>query len=349
MTSHRTPVVIVGAGPIGIELAVAFRREDIPFELLDAGCVGHTMSWWAPQTRWFSSNERIAIAGIPLLTVDQGKATREEYLTYLRSVLSQHRISVRTHSKVTEICRSRDGFELRYESSGVSHPMRASAVVLAIGGTDFPNRLQIPGDDLPHVDGYLRETHRYYGRRVLVIGGRNSAVEAALRLHHAGATVALSYRGERLPEKSIKYWLWPEINGLINAGRIKAYFSSRPVEITSTEVILQDDDGRRARVATDDVLALIGYAQDKSLFRSAGVTLSGPQEVPSFDPATMETDVPDLYVAGTAIAGTQSSKYRIFLENCHEHVDRIVAAVTGKRPASAEPAYQSQVAAQPES
>lgn len=341
----RTRVAVVGAGPIGLELAVELRRSGIDFEILDAGSIGHTMTWWAPQTRWFSSNERIAIAGVPLETVDQTKATREQYLTYLRAVARQFEIRVRSFERAVAIDRERDGFLLRTESASGSGVIHADRVVLAVGGTDRPRRLGVPGEDLPHVDGYLREPHLYFGQRVLIIGGRNSAIEAALRLHHVGANVAISYRRPTLPSESIKYWLRPEIEGLIRSGRIQSHFSTMPIQITPQHVVLapiepiSDDCGEESfaapsagevdpqtclQVPADAVLSLIGYVQDKQLLRSAGVELVGPNERPSFDEETMETNVPGLYLAGTAVAGTQSSHYKIFLENCHSHIAKIV-------------------------
>src|SRR6056297_1817680 len=159
------PVVIVGAGPIGLELAVALKHAGIDFQIFDAGELGHTISWWAPQTRWFSSNERIAIAGVPLQTVDQSKATREQYLNYLRSVVTQFALRVHTFTPVTDIRRQSNGrLEVVTKPGSTTATWHCDAVVLAVGGTDFPRKLDIPGEDLPHVDGYLRETHRYFGR-----------------------------------------------------------------------------------------------------------------------------------------------------------------------------------------
>ncbi|MDA8746398.1 NAD(P)-binding domain-containing protein, partial [Rubripirellula amarantea] len=192
-------VCIVGAGPIGIELAVALKQQGISCQIIEAGPIGQTMSWWAPETRWFSSNERIAIAGVPLVTPDQSKATREQYLAYLRSVVMQFDVQVRSFETVVAIERqAANAFVVssQPQNGDVIHQTQCQHVVLAIGGTDFPRRLAIPGETLPHVDGYLREPHRYFGRKVLVVGGRNSAAEAALRLHHAGADVAISYRGD---------------------------------------------------------------------------------------------------------------------------------------------------------
>lgn len=342
---HR-PVVIVGGGPIGIELAVALKRRNIASQVIEAGPIGHTISWWAPQTQWFSSNERISIAGVPLMTVDGSKARREEYLLYLRGIVAQFDLDVRTFDRVKSIDRlPGGGFAVQSKQT-----MACDHVVLAIGGTDFPRRLNIPGDDLPHVDGYLREPHRYAGRRVMIVGGRNSAVEAALRLHHAGAKVEISYRQSGLPTQSIKYWLTPEILGLIDAGRIVAHFETVPVAITPDQITLKRTaDASTYAVPIDDVLSLIGYEQEKSLFQAAGVELIDTTMRPHHDPETMQTNVDGIYVAGTAVAGTQTSKYRTFLENCHEHVDKITSHIAGESTSFRSQAYAAQIESQPES
>lgn len=345
----HSEVAIVGGGPIGLELGVALQRAGMSFQILEAGTIGNTISWWAPQTRWFSSNERIAIANVPLLTIDQSKATREQYLNYLRGVVSQYQLPVRTFCKVQSIETHGNLFQLISNRRGQPVSFTAEKVVLAIGGTDFNRKLGIPGEDLPHVDGYLRETHRYHGRRVLIVGGRNSAVEAALRLHHVGAHVTLCHRGPSILEDGIKYWLLPEINGLIRTGRIEAYFNHQPECITEQNVQLKRHDGERTTVDCDDVLTLIGYGQDKTLLKNAGVELIGETERPLFDPQTMQTNVPGIYVAGTAIAGTQTSHYKTFLENCHDHVDRIVADLTGGDYSESEPEFMKQIESLPES
>ncbi|MGB7327632.1 MAG: NAD(P)-binding domain-containing protein [Rubripirellula sp.] len=339
----RRDAVIVGAGPIGIETAVAFQAVNINFQVIEAGSIGHTVSWWAPQTRWFSSNDRISIAGVPLCTIDQAKASREEYLNYLRSVVDQFDVAVSTFTRVTTIKRSPDdndwmvGLVSGHAAAGglAEKYIQTPNVILATGGTDKPNRLGVPGEDSPMVDGYLRETHRYHGRRVLIVGGRNSAVEAAIRLHRAGAKVTISYHRESLPSDSIKYWLRPEIDGLIRSGAVQALFDSRVVEISPGSVNLRQatpgQPDRPINVAADDVLTLIGYQQDKTLFNQLGIPLDGDAGRPFFNPDTMETPVPGIYVAGTAIGGTQSSKYQIFLENCHDHPAKIARHIVNQK------------------
>ena len=344
-TTASTDVAIIGAGPIGLELAVALKTAGFDYLHFDARQIGYTVSWFAPQTRFFSSNERIAIAGVPLQTPDGGKCTREQYLAYLRTVVQQFDLDVRTYEPVIGIDRlPGGGFSLTTSAAGGERRYRANRIVLATGGTDRPRRLDVPGEDLPHVSHYFDDPHRYFRKRVLIVGGKNSAVEAALRCHHAGAHVSISYRRAKLPAKSIKYWLLPEINGLMESGRIRSYLGTVPTRITPASVELSpwaDPDaaadptfsfaaanGRPRTVAADFVLALIGYRADMTLARLAGVALDAACERPAYDERTMETNVPGVFVAGTAVAGTQD-KYRVFIENCHVHVTRILAALTG--------------------
>jgi thioredoxin reductase (NADPH) len=195
---------------------------------------------------------------------------------------------------------------------------------------DHPRRLDIPGEDLPHVSHYFGDPHAYFHKRLLIVGGKNSAAEAALRCHHAGARVALSYRRDKLPEKSIKYWLLPELNHLIATGRIDAYFQTTPAQITPDRVTLSRGN-ETFDVPADFVLLLTGYVQDPTLFQIVGVELAGPSNAPVFDEQTMQTNVGGIYVAGTATGGSQQ-RYTVFIENCHVHVERIVRALQGVAP-----------------
>ncbi len=333
-------VAIIGAGPIGIEVYVALKREGLGVLHFDAGAIGATMGWWAPGTRFFSSPERIAIAGVPLTTPHQDKATREEYLEYLRGVVAQFGLSVKTFERVDRVEPSgQRGFTIRTRSAAGDREHRTSRVVAAIGDMHRPRMLHVPGEDLPHVSHYLQDPHRYFGRRVLIVGGKNSAVEAAIRLWRVGADVSISYRREEFDPERIKYWLLPEIKGLIKSGKVAFHPRTVPVEITPRAVTLRAPDapGPRLEVAADDALLLTGYEMDGSLLEGAGVELVGDQRVPRFDPRTMETNVPGLYVAGTATAGTQK-RFRVFIENCHDHAERIAAHILGRTPPEAEAA-----------
>lgn len=329
-------ILIVGAGPIGIELAVRIGRAGLAYRHVDAGQIGSTISWYAPNTQFFSSPERIAIAGVPLQTIDQSKATREEYLTYLRSVVLQFGLPIETFVRVTAIARENGGFAVTMTGREGERTLRAARVILAIGDMHRPRLLGIPGEHLPHVSHYFSDPHTYFRRRVVVVGGRNSAVEAAIRCVRVGAEVTLVHRRAELDGDHIKFWLMPEIRAMIRDRRM-TYAGGATVREIRRDAVVLDPDGRV--IDADVVLLLTGYEQDPTLFESAGVRLVGPQRKPQFDEQTMETNVRGLYVAGTAAAGTQVSGTKEFIETSHIHVDRIVAALTGAPPPAEARAY----------
>ena len=346
------PVVIVGAGPIGLELAVALRHHGVPVRHFDRGTIGQTITEYPKEVRFFSSPERLSIAGVPFRTAQQEKGTREEYLSYLRGVVTQFDLAIESFTEVVSIEPKSDRIELGIAPSlerapGQALPtapsgssrepaetISASAVVLAIGDMHAPHRLEIPGEDQPHVAHRFDEPHAYVGKRLLVIGGRNSAVEAALRCHRAGAHVSLSYRRGEFRERSVKAWLLPDLKNQIRAGAIEFFPGTEPVSIGAGSVTLRGNDesenpGETREVDTDFVLVLAGFDQDPILFEKAGLSLGGGNDRPQLDVETMESSVPGIYVAGTAVAGSQRD-YRLFIENSHPHVGRIVRAITGR-------------------
>ena len=316
--------IIVGAGPIGLELAVALKHAGVDYLHIDAGQIGQTISWYPKQVRFFSSPERIAIAGVPLETVDQEKATREQYLAYLRGVVQQFDLAVNTYERVTAIERDGDGFTLRTTKQDYA----ANRVVLAIGDMHRPRKLNIPGEDLPHVSHYFDEPHRYFRQKLLIVGGRNSAAEAAIRCARVGAKVTISHRSSHFDAGSVKYWLLPELESMIKADVIDYHPNTQPIEITSDHVVL--DPGRMV-IPADFVLLLTGYVMDPALFEQIGAELEPPHQSPKVDKDTMMTTVANLYVAGTAAAGTRTHT-RLFIENCHPHVTKIVKSITGSAP-----------------
>lgn len=331
--STATDTLIVGAGPIGLEMAAALRQAGMDHVLVEAGAIGQTVTWYAPGTRFFSSPERIAIAGVPLVTRGQEKATREEYLAHLRAVVLQHGLTVRTFERAEAIGRAPDGWlEVRTRRIDGERAYRARRVILAIGDLHRPRLLGIPGEDLPHASHYLRDPHEYFGQRVVIVGSRNSAVEAAIRLHRVGARVSLCCRAAAFDRARIKYWLLPEMEWLIKSGRVGFHPGVRPVAVLPEGVrVARPEGGGQFVVEGDAVLLLTGYVQDPSLFERAGVSLVGPERAPLHNPRTMQTNVDGLYVIGTASAGTQS-RFRSFIETCHVHVERVLRAIRGQPP-----------------
>ena len=349
-----TDVVLIGGGPIGLEMAVALKDAGVEYVHVESRQIGHTISWFPRQCRFFSSPDRIAICGVPLVTADQSKASREDYLAYLRGIVEQFDLKILCYQQVTrlepispEAGSQGRGARFRVHTQSAAGPREYCArhVILAIGDMHRPRRLRdpqggdVPGVFLPHVSRYFDDPHPYFRQTLLIVGGRNSAVEAAVRCYRAGARIALSYRGSQFDQQSIKYWLRPELEWLIETGAIGFYPATVPVRITPTSVWLSSTaraeppsaPSPAIEVPADFVLLLIGYEMDQTLLGGAGVELAGENAAPVVDPQTMETSVPGLYVAGTAAAGTQI-RFRLFIENCHSHVLRIARAITGNDP-----------------
>ena len=342
--ANKYEVIIVGAGPIGIELAVALQKAGIEYLHLEKGQIGQTISWFPRMMRFFSSPDRIAIAGIPIPRVDESKCTKEEYLAYLRSVVLQYDLPVHCYEAVVSVKRRADDFLVKTETKGKEHHYTANHLVLATGDMHKPNLINIPGENLPHVSHYFDEPHKYFRQKVLVVGGRNSAVETALRCYRCGADVTICHRGNEFEPDSVKYWILPEIDGLIKRGEIKILWQIRPKVIGNESVIFEEIfTGKDFEIEADFILLMTGYRADMSLFTSLGVELSGHEEKPVYNEHTMETNIPGLYVAGTATAGSQQ-KYSVFIENCHIHVERITAAITKSPTQGHTPSFE-----QPES
>jgi thioredoxin reductase (NADPH) len=325
-------VAIVGAGPIGIELAVALKRAGLEALHFDARQVGHTISWWPRQTAFFSTTERIELAGIPIPNTGQGRVTGEAYLAYLRAMVEAFDLQIHTYEPVVDIRQERAGFVLLTGPASGEKRYCAEKVVIAIGDMHRPNRLEIPGEDLPHVDHYFVEPHRYFRKKLLIIGGRNSAAEAALRCWRAGVEVTLSYRRASFDERSVKHFILPDLLTQIELGTIKFLPETTPLEITPTQVVLQQANGQQLLQPADFVLLLTGYVGDMNLCQAAGITLVGESRQPQHNPETMESNVPGIYLAGTVAGGERKQRYTYFIENCHVHVARIVHHLTGEWP-----------------
>lgn len=319
-------VAIVGAGPIGIELAIALKKQAISYIQFDKGQVGQMIYNFPFQTQFFSSSERIAIANIPIQTSNQQKCTRERYLAYLRSCVLEHRLRIRTFEKVIAIQKNEKDktFSIETDSARGRQTYKTHYLVLATGGTESSRMLNIPGEDLPHVSTKIEDPHLYFQKNITIIGSRNSAVEWALRCFHAGAHVTLISRREGFYQEHIKYWLLPEINSLVKERKIYCNFSSLVTQIFSDKIKLSTH-GNISLIDADFVIKAIGFLSDASLFKQIGIQVS-ENDVPIFNHDTMETNIENAFVMGTATGGTQIG-FKVFIENCHEHSDKIIETI----------------------
>jgi thioredoxin reductase (NADPH) len=295
--------LIVGAGPIGLACAISAKRRGIDPLVIDAGALANSIVRYPINMTFFTTPERLEIGNHPLVCSGQ-KATREEALKYYRGVARAEHIRVQTRTRLVA-------------ANEVETPLGRSRIswdrlVLATGYFDHPNRLNVPGEDLPHVRHYFDEAHLCYGLDAVVIGGKNSAVEAALQLFRAGARTTIVYRGAAWP-RSVKYWLRPDLENRIKAGEIQARLGSQVVEITARDVLVRGALGNEERLRADRVYALIGFHPDHGLFDRIGITYDRETGRPEINPETLETSVPGVFVAGSVTAGNRISE--IFIEN----------------------------------
>src|SRR5215510_3051473 len=325
-------VLIVGAGPSGLATAIAAKQNGLDFAIVEQGILVNSIFNFPMHMVFFTTPELLEIGGLPLIT-PYDKPTRLEALRYYRRVVDTYALPISFHESVVEIEREDDVFAVTSESRAAStsgsrqrRVRHARAVVLAIGYYDIPNRLGVPGEDLPHVSHYYTDAHPYYRQRVVVVGGKNSAAEASLELFRGGAQVTMVHRHATLGE-SIKYWVRPDIENRIKEGSIAARFEARVVEIRPKEVIIERH-GERETLPAEGVFLLTGYHPDVELMRRAGVHIHPETLAPSMDQETFETNVPNLFVAGGAVAGRHTGN--IFIENGRFHGEKIIKVLADR-------------------
>jgi bacillithiol disulfide reductase len=318
--------LIVGAGPIGIELGTVLSRAGFNYLHLEAGPIGSTITRWPRNTRFFSSPEWISIAGIPIQTEGQEIPTGEAYLAYLRHVVEIFNLSIQSYEPVMDIQGARGDFTVRStDQRGETHEYRTRNIVLATGDMNAPRLIGIPGEELPHVTHLWQDPHLYFQRKLLIVGGRNSAVEAALRCWRAGVKVAISYRGSRLDQKRLISRLHLEIDLLIRNRQIDFHPNTVPVEIRPGVTVL-DQAAQRFDVPADFVYLATGFEMDQRLYEKLGIAVEGQEKRPVHDERTMESSVPGVYIAGTATGGNQRG-YKVFITTSHIHCLRIARGI----------------------
>jgi len=321
MSETPFDVGIVGAGPVGLAAAIAASRHGLRARVWEAGPLAASIADYPTNMVFFTSNELLEIGDHPLVTGGP-KATRREALDYYRKVAEREDLDVVTYTRV-EAVRPRDGgFEVALRDSSTTHSERCRAVVVATGYYANPRRLGVPGEDLPHVSHYYREAHADWRRRVVVVGGGNSACESALELHRAGAAVTMVVRDEQL-KRTVKYWVRPDAENRIKEGSITALFGARVERIEPSGVVVEHAGASRLLPA-ERVLLLTGYSADASLAAGAGAEVR-PDGSVVLDGETFESTVPGLYVIGSAGFGDRTGE--VFIENGRLHAAAAVAAV----------------------
>ena len=337
-------VLIIGAGPSGLATAIAARHFGLDYLVLEKGSLVDAIARFPINMVFFTTPELLEIGGIPLTTPYE-KPTRLEALRYYRKVVDTFQLQVSLFEEALSVDPPpgpREPFAITTRSSrGATRVREARHVVLSMGYYDRPVMLNIPGEDLPHVSHFYKEAHPFYRQRVVIVGGKNSAAEAALEIHRAGGHVTIVHRGAAFGD-SIKYWVKPDIENRVKEGSIAAQFSTRVTEIRSAEVVVEavphessapgfstgvPHEGSKT-IAADAVLLLTGYRADPEFMRRIGVEINEETLEPRYSAETFETNVTGIFVAGGQLAGKKTGT--VFIENGRFHGEQIAQAIAGR-------------------
>lgn len=319
---QQQDAIIVGGGPCGLAAAISLQEIGLNPIVIEKGNIVNAIFHYPTHQTFFSSSEKLAISDVPFI-IEQQKPKRNQALVYYREVVKRKNIQVHRFEKVEKVT-PQDGKFIVYSNKEI---YETPYVVIATGYYDHPNYMNIPGEDLPKVYHYFKEGHPYFDTDVLVIGGKNSAIDAGLALHKAGARVTVVYRGAEY-SSSIKPWVLPDFVALVRDGNIRMMFNTGVKEIKENEVILLQE-GQEITIPNDFVFAMTGYHPDHSFIQQIGVTEDEETGRPTFNPETMETNVPGLFIAGVIVAGNDANE--IFIENGRFHGDLIAKYIQEKQ------------------
>src|ERR1700740_1834302 len=316
-------VICIGAGPTGLATAIEAKRAGMQPLVIDKACLCNSLYHYPVNMVFFTTPELLEIGDLPLVSASE-KPTRIEALKYYRKAAEHYSLELRLYELVVQVGGNDGGFTVVTKTAkGKEERYGSKKIVVASGYYDVPNLLGVPGEDLPHVSHYYTEPHAFWREDVVVIGGKNSAAEAALDLYRNGARVTLVHRGRELGA-TIKYWVRPDIENRIKAGQISALFEPPLVRITRDEVVVENH-AQTKRIPAKQVFALTGSHPDFRFMESMGVKLDPESKRPALDPNTLESNVPGIYMAGVVTGGRHTGE--IFIENGRFHGKQIVEAL----------------------
>ena len=315
-------VLIIGAGPIGLACGIACTEAGLSYLIVDKGPLVNSLYNYPLNMTFFSTSDRLEIGNVPFIS-HSPKPTRSEALEYYRRVALHWKLNISLYESIQDVEKENDFFFVRSSKQ----VYKARNIVIATGFYDLPNLMNIPGEGLQKVHHYYKEAHIYFGQRIVVVGAANSAVDVAMETWRKGADVTMVIRDEQIRE-SVKYWIKPDVENRIAEGSIKAFFNAHLVEIRPNEVDIQTESGIET-IPNDFVLAMTGYLPDFAFLTSMGIQIGEDEfKTPVHDPATMETNVPGVYLAGVICGGLKTNKW--FIENSRIHADLIIKDIVSK-------------------
>lgn len=316
---QKEDCIIVGGGPCGLAAAIAIQEQGKNPLVIEKGNIVNSIYHYPTHQTFFSSSEKLEIGEVAFIN-ENLKPKRNQALTYYREVVKRKNIRLHRFETVKSIEKVNDGTFLVRTSKG---NYETSYVIIATGYYDHPNYLNVPGENLEKVFHYFKEAHPYFETNVVVIGGKNSAVDAAIELNKAGANVTVLYRGSEYSQ-SVKPWILPEFDSLVRDGQIFLEFNSEVEEITDKSV-KYSVNGVKKEIDNDFVFAMIGYHPDHDFLIKMGVSMDEETGKPNFNQETMETNVKGVFIAGVIAAGNNANE--IFIENGKFHGGFIASAI----------------------
>lgn len=317
-------LLIVGAGPIGVTCAIEAQKAGLKYVVIEKGVLVNSLYHFPTNMTFFSTSKKLEIGGIPFISHNE-KPTRREALEYFRRVNEDWKLNINFYEKVLTINKLGNN-SFKVNTSKTTY--QSKSVIVVTGFYDIPKKLNVPGGSLPKVKHYYDDWHPYIGQKVVVVGAANSACDVALELYHKGAEVTMVVRKESISPR-VKYWIKPNIENRIKEGSIPAFFNSNITEIKEGEITIETPN-EKISFENDFVLAMTGYLPDFDFFKKIGMEFHDDEyETPIYDEETLETNVPNLYIAGVVNAGKHTSKF--FIENTREHAAMILKDILEKR------------------
>lgn len=312
-------ILIIGAGPIGLNCALEAKKNNLSYLIIEKGTIVNSLYNYPLYMRFFSTAEKLEIAEIPFISAAP-KPGRQEALEYYQGIARQKNLNINLYEKVLNVSKKEEIFEV--ETSKTKY--LAKNVIISTGFYDIPNLMNIPGEHLEKVKHYYTEPYPYAKQKIVVVGSSNSSVDVALETYRKGAEVTMIIRHSEI-SKNVKYWVKPDIENRISEGNITAHFNSELVEITENSVIFKDENGKTQKIENDFVLAMTGYIPDFDFLKNSGIDLQDDCLNPVYNLETMESNISNLYLAGVVCGGKDTHLW--FIENSRIHAEMIVGNI----------------------
>lgn len=316
-------ILIIGAGPIGLNCALEAKKNNLNYLIIEKGTIVNSLYNYPLYMKFFSTADKLEIDEIPFITTAP-KPGRQDALEYYQGIARQKNVNINLYEKVLKVSKNGEIFEIETSKS----KYYAKNIIISTGFYDIPNLMNIPGENLEKVKHYYTEPYPFAKQKIVVVGSSNSSVDAALETYRKGAEVTMIIRNSAIAP-NVKYWVKPDIENRISEGNITAHFNSELLEIKENSVIFKDENGKINEIENDFVLAMTGYLPDFDLLKNSGIDLQGDCLKPFYNEQTMETNVPNLYLAGVVCGGKDTHLW--FIENSRIHAEIIIKNIISKK------------------